>query len=842
MSAEKREQRAHAGGELEEIDLDQVRRRLDVDTAQGLAGDAVEQRLARYGPNDIAEKEKSTLRKLVGHFWGPIPWMIEVAALLALVAQRWEDFGVIFTMLLINGGVGFWHENKADKAIEKLKETMAPRARVLRGGALDTIDARQLVPGDVIELRMGDVVPADARLLEDQRLHLDESALTGESLPVDKDPGAVLYSSTTVKRGEGRALVVATGGDTEFARTVELVASAEQKSHFQKAVLRIGYFLISVTALLVLVIVLYTLLVRDDPWTQVLLFALGLTLAGIPQALPAVMSVTMSVGASRLARKKAIVSRLAAMEEMAGLQVLCADKTGTLTRNRLELQQPVVLEAEDERDLLRAAALASRTDHEDDPIDAAIAEALPADLSFAGYQVIEFNDFDPTRKRADATVECGGERFQVAKGAPQVILQLTEADQQRCDEIKRRVQQLGQEGFRALGVGRNRGEGWVYLGILPLLDPPRDDAAAVIEEARDHGIDIRMLTGDHEAIARQVTGQLGMGQQVVAAADIFGASDEEGGGASEQRQRQAVLESAGFAEVTPEHKFDIVKTFQRDDRIVGMTGDGVNDAPALQQADVGVAVSSATDATRAAADLILTDQGLGVITHAVEEARRIFERMIGYATFRITESMRVLLFVSISILAFSFYPVTPIMIVLLAILNDIPIMTIAWDKVPTARDPVRWDMRRVLSLAAMLGIAGVVSSFLLFWYVETTMDLPQAELQTMFFLKLLVAGHMTIFLTRNQGWLWSKPLPALSLFLTLEGTQIAGTLVAVYGILVEPIGWALAGIVWGYALVWLLLLNAAKVLMLKLMNRGQAQHERFTSAGSQPTESSPAAG
>jgi len=687
---------------------------------------------------------------------------------------------------------------------------------------------------------MGDVVPADARLLEDQRLHLDESALTGESLPVDKDPGAVLYSSTTVKRGEARALVVATGKDTAFARTVELVASAEQKSHFQKAVLRIGYFLISVTALLVLVIVLYTLLVRDDPWTQVLLFALGLTLAGIPQALPAVMSVTMSVGASRLARKKAIVSRLAAMEEMAGLQVLCADKTGTLTRNRLELQQPVVLEAEDERDLLRAAALASRTDHEDDPIDAAIAEALPADLSLEGYQVVEFNDFDPTRKRADATVEAGGERFQVAKGAPQVILELTEPDQQRRDEIDRWVQDLGEKGFRALGVGRSRGDGWVYLGILPLLDPPRDDAAAVIEEARGHGIDVRMVTGDHEAIARQVTGQLGMSQQVVAAAAIFG--DEAGGGASEQRQRQAVLETAGFAEVTPEHKFDIVKTFQRGDRIVGMTGDGVNDAPALQQADVGVAVSSATDATRAAADLILTDQGLGVITRAVEEARRIFERMIGYATFRITESMRVLLFVSISILAFSFYPVTPIMIVLLAILNDIPIMTIAWDKVPTARNPVRWDMRRVLSLAAMLGIAGVASSFLLFWYIETTMDLPQAELQTMFFLKLLVAGHMTIFLTRNQGWLWSKPLPALPLFLTLEGTQIAGTLVAVYGILVEPIGWALAGIVWGYALVWLLLLNAAKVLMLKLMNRGQSDRERSTSAGSQPTESSPAAG
>jgi H+-transporting ATPase len=599
---------------------------------------------------------------------------------------------------------------------------------------------------------------------------------------------------------------------------VELVETAEQRSHFQRAVLRIGYFLISVTAVLVLTIVLYTLLARDDPWTEVLLFALGLTLAGIPQALPAVLSVTMSVGASRLARKKAIVSRLAAMEEMAGLEVLCADKTGTLTRNRLELQDPVVVEAEDEHELIVAAALASRRDSDDDPIDSAILEALEDESELDGYEVVEFNDFDPTRKHADAEVKEDGRTFRVAKGAPQVILDLTDAGEERRQEVSDRIEELGEGGYRSLGVARAEGDGgWRYMGILPLLDPPREDAAEVVAQAERHGIDIRILTGDHEAIACQVAGQLGMGRRIAAADEVFGKSEQRGGGKAEEEQRRLVMEADGFAEVTPEHKFDIVERFQQGDRIVGMTGDGVNDAPALEQADVGIAVAGATDATRAAADLILTEEGLRVVTHAVQEARRIFERMTGYATFRITESTRVLLFVSISILAFGFYPVTPIMIVLLAILNDIPIMTIAWDNVPTAGNPVRWNMKRVLSVAAVLGVTGVMSSFILFWFLRTRMELPEAQVQTMLFLKLLVAGHMTIFLTRNQGWMWDRPWPALSLFLALEGTQIAGTLVAVYGILVEPIGWAHAGAVWAYALVWILVLNAVKVGMLRLL-------------------------
>lgn len=809
---------------LEEMSVDEALRHLSSDAERGLEPEEVSSRLERFGPNTIEEKKRNPVLRFLSYFWGPIPWMIELACVMAAAAQRWEDFGVIFTMLLINGGVSFWHESKASSAIEALKQKLALGAEVIRGGEQQQISAEDLVPGDIAIVGMGDVVPADAKLLNDQHLSVDESALTGESLPVGKEAGQVAYSGTSAKRGEARALIVATGRSTRFSKTVELVERAEQVSHFRKAVLRIGYFLVSATLALVAIIVTVSA-VRADPWVDVLLFALALTLAGIPQALPAILSVTMTVGARRLADWKVIVSKLASMEEIAGLEVLCVDKTGTITKNELEMQRPVVISAENEEDLVLAAALASRRDS-DDPIDKAVLTAIEDPGKLDNYRIVDFRPFDPTRKRSDADVESEGRKFTVSKGAPQVILDLTHPDQKQREETTAKVNELGEQGFRALGVARTDDDGkWRYLGLLPLLDPPREDSAEVIKAARDHGIDIRMVTGDHEAIAKQVAGLVGLGEEIIAARDIPPASHEKEQSSAPSKD---ALSSDGFAEVTPEDKFNLIRQFQAQDRIVGMTGDGVNDAPALKQADVGIAVPGATDAARSAADLVLTAPGLGVITRAVEESRRIFERMISYATFRITESTRVLLFMAISILAFNYYPVTPIMIVLLAILNDIPIIAIAWDNVPTARHPVRWNMPRVLTTAAILGLGGVVSSFLLFWYLRTQTDMASETIQTMIFLKLLVAGHMTIFLTRNQGWLWDKPWPNPFLFIALEGTQVVGTLVAVYGLLVHPIGWAYAGITWGYAIVWLLVLNAVKVLTFRIMARTRLRQKYRT--------------
>lgn len=795
------------------LSIDKVLGKLSTDPKKGLTSNEAAKRQQQYGLNEITGKTKHPIIKFLEHFWGPIPWMIEIAVILSAVAQRWEDFAVIFVMLLINGGVGFWHENKASNAIEALKEKLAPESIVIRDGNKKKISAKELVPGDIIIISMGNIVPSDAKLLSNEGASIDESALTGESLPVNKEGGEIVYSGTSVKRGEAYAVVTATGRNTKFAKTVELVESAEEKSHFQKAVIRIGYFLIAITGVLVASIIVAGIL-RNEPLVDILLFALVVTIAGIPQALPAVLSVTMTIGANRLARMKAIVSRLSAMEEMAGLQVLCADKTGTLTKNELEVQEPVIIDAENKNQIIQSAAFTVKEDNTD-PIDKAILECLGDKKDLGDYEITDFRPFDPTKKRAEADVKINGNTFSVAKGAPQVILDLVNPGKEKKEQIKNHVDKLGKEGYRSLGVAKTTdGDNWEYLGLLPLLDPPREDSADVIEKTQNHGIDIKMITGDHAAIGKQVAGQIGLNQNIIHANEYFSEDDKEKP-VEECKPNTKILETGGFAEVTPEHKFSIIKQFQKLGRIVGMTGDGVNDAPALKQADVGIAVSNATDAARSAAALILTAPGLGVITRAIEEARRIFERMTSYSIFRITESLRVLLFMTLSILAFNFYPVTPIMIVLLAILNDIPIMTIAYDNVPTATKPVRWNMRSVLSIASVLSVGGVLASFILFWYLENHTQLSEQQIQTLIFLKLLIAGHLTLFVTRNSGWFWQKPWPNLTLFLTLEGTQVIGTLVAVYGIMIHPVSWSLALSIWAYSIVWLFIMNTIKVIFIK---------------------------
>jgi H+-transporting ATPase len=725
---------------------------LRADTAHGLSSDDAGQRLAQYGPNAIAEKRVSPLQKFLSYFWGPVPWMIEAAALLSIMVRHWADFAIIVTMLLLNAAVGFWQEYKADNAIATLKRSLALKARALRDGRWQDLPARQLVPGDIVLVQLGNIIPADLKLIDGDYLSVDESALTGESLPVDKKVGDPAYSGAIAKLGEMKGLVTATGMNTYFGKTARLVQSAKTTSHFQQAVLHIGNFLIFSTlglVALILVVALY----RGDPWLETVQFALILTVAAIPVALPAVLSVTMAVGAERLARLKAIVSRLVSIEEMAGVDVLCSDKTGTLTKNALTLGEPVVFEARDVDDLILAAALASRQEGED-AIDRAVFGGVRERSRLQAFETKHFQPFDPVHKRTEAVVQAGDRTFRVAKGAPQVILEMTARPEPLARRAAAQTEALAAKGFRTLGVARTDDQGdWRFLGLLPLFDPPREDSAATVERLRSMGVALKMVTGDHEAIARQIAGELKLGQNIVPADAIFG------GGATAQN-RAAVDAADGFARVFPEHKFEIVKTLQAEGHIVGMTGDGVNDAPALSQADVGIAVSGATDAARAAADLVLTAPGLSVIATGIEEARRIFERMNSYATYRIAETIRVLLFITLSILVFNFYPVTAVMIVLLALLNDFPIMMIAYDNVPVAEQPVRWRMHRVLTIAGVLGVAGVLETFVLLWLAERYLRLPPEVIQTLIFLKLLVSGHLTIYLTRNTARSGNDRCPA----------------------------------------------------------------------------------
>ncbi len=793
---------------------------IDTDLARGLTSEEAARRLAEFGPNALEEKKVTLLDRLIRYFWGPIPWMIEAAAILSLVLKDWNDFAIITLMLLINAGVSYWQEAKAEDAIKVLKKQLAPLARVLRDGTWRTIAARELVPGDVVALKIGDVTPADMKLASGDYLSTDESALTGESLPVDKKVGDPAYSGSIVKLGAMDGIVTATGTKTYFGRTAQLVQSAETRSHFQRAVLRIGNFLIMSTIALVVLILLVSVY-REEPFLETLQFCLILTVAAIPVALPAVLSVTMAIGAERIARMKAVVSRLVAIEELAGIDVLCADKTGTLTKNQLTLGDPMPAKGEEAAALLAAAALASDRDNPD-AIDHAVLTGWQNTGGKALPQITKFTPFDPVSKRTEAEVVRGGKKARYSKGAPQVIFDLCKLSAVKQAAYNQKVDALGAEGYRALAVAAKEDGAWRILGLLPLFDPPRDDAAETLATTRKMGVDIKMVTGDHEAIAKQIAAKLGFVGPILAADKVFAK------GTSEASIRQQIEHAAGVARVFPEHKFKIVKALQQGtEHIVGMTGDGVNDAPALKQADVGIAVSGATDAARAAADLVLTAAGIGVITHAIAEARRIFERMSSYATFRIAETIRVLLFMTLSIIVFNFYPVTAIMIVLLAILNDLPIMMIAFDNAPTAEKPVRWNMARVLTIASSLGVMGLVETFLLFWYVDRVLHIDREIIQTMIFLKLLVAGHLTLYVTRNQHWFFSKPWPSWKLFVVLETTQVLGTLFTVYGILVTPIGWTYALAVWAYALAWLPIESALAIAVRRLFDMetgGQTRH------------------
>ncbi|WP_158841019.1 plasma-membrane proton-efflux P-type ATPase [Polaribacter sp. L3A8] len=797
--------------DLKSLSMSELQKKLGT-SPNGLTSEEAKKRLAQYGYNDIEEKKTNMFLKFLTYFWGPIPWMIEAAIVLSAFARHWPDFGIILVLLLANAIIGFWEEREAGNAIAALRANMAIKARVKRNGKWINPDARDLVPGDIIRLRLGDIVPADTRLLEGDSVEVDQSALTGESLPAERKSGEVVFSGSIIRRGEIEALVYATGSNTYFGKTVQLVQEAGTISHFQKAVLKIGNYLIILAVALVVLIIVVALF-RGDNFLTTLQFALVLTVAAIPVAMPTVLSVTMAVGAGLLAKKKAIVSKLVAIEELAGVDILCADKTGTLTQNKLTLGDPFSVNNIPVKDVILNGALASRSEN-NDTIDLAVLGGLEDEDSLKEYKVLHFQPFDPVHKRTEASVkDRDGKEFKVTKGAPQVILELVENVGKVKIAVDKAINDFASRGFRSLGVARTDGDGkWQFIGVLPLFDPPREDAKTTIATALAMGVKIKMVTGDALAIAKETAQKLNMGANILDASSL---------GDSKRKETKEVAESIenadGFAQVYPEHKYHIVDVLQKRGHIVGMTGDGVNDAPALKKADCGIAVSGATDAARAAAAIVLTTSGLSVIIDAIKESRRIFQRMNSYAIYRIAETLRVLLFMTLSILVFNFYPVTAVMIVILALLNDGAILSIAYDKVQYKNKPEAWNMPMVLGISTVLGVIGVVSAFGLFYLGEKVFHLDRDIIQTLMYLKLSVAGHLTIFLTRTRGPFWSIR-PAKILWGAVLGTQIIATLIAVYGVFMTPLGWEWAGFVWGYALIWFLINDRIKLLAYRIFD------------------------
>ena len=776
----------------------------------GLSATEAEKRLLEMGPNEIPEKKMNPLIKFLKFFWGPIPWMIEAAAIMSILIHHLEDFWIISALLMLNAVVGFWQEHKADNAIELLKKKLSPSARVIRDNTWREIPAQELVPGDRVRVRLGDIVPADLKLLDGDYLLVDESALTGESLPVEKQINGVAYSGSVIHQGEMDGLVVATGMNTYFGKTAKLVEEAQTESHFQKAIIKIGDYLIALAATLVILIFLVALY-RHESMLETIQFALVLTVAAIPAALPAVLSVTMAIGATALAKKEAIVSKLVSIEEMAGMDILCSDKTGTLTRNELTIGELIQFGKYRKEELLLFGALASR-EEDNDPIDnAIIAESKLTKVTetLKNYKIKTFSPFDPVSKRTEAVIEYGNQQFKVTKGAEQVILSLVSNRDALKDQVEKGVDSFARKGYRALGVAKTDAHGeWQLVGLISLYDPPRQDSGETIETAQSMGAHVKMVTGDHVAIAREIAHQLNMGTNIAEASSFSDKPDNEA---------QLIVEEAdGFAQVFPEHKFRIVELLQAKGHIVGMTGDGINDAPALKKADAGVAVAGATDAAKSAADIVLTKPGLSVIIDAIRESRKIFQRMTNYAIYRMAETIRVILFITVSIIVFQFYPVTAMMIVLLALLNDFPIMTIAYDNVKYSDQPEKWNMRTIMGISVVLGIIGVISSFGVFYIGYEVLHLSREILQSFIYLKLSVAGHLTVFAARTKGHFWSVR-PAKPLFAAVVITQIIATLIVVYGFLLPAMGWGMAFLIWGYALVLFVVTDFAKVLFYRVL-------------------------
>lgn len=809
-------------GELKQLSIDETFNTFS-SNENGLIDSSLQERLNDYGYNELEEKKVNPILKFLRYFWGPIPWMIEVAAILSAVIHHWEDFLIIFVLLLLNASVGFWQEYKAGDAIKQLKKKLALIARAKRNGKWNKIPARELVPGDVVRVRLGDVIPADIKLFSGDYLSTDESALTGESLPVDKHTSDVAFSGSVVRQGEMDGMVVATGSNTFFGRTAKLVEEAKTVSHFQRAVVKIGHYLIIMAAFMIALIFLVSFF-RHESFLETLQFALVLTIAAIPVALPAVLSVTMAVGASALAKKKAIVSKLVAIEEMAGMDILCSDKTGTITKNELTLADVIPHDKFTSDDVLVYASLASRME-DGDPIDTAIISKTSSRSSstekLKSFTVAGFKPFDPVIKRSEANVVSGKEKFSISKGASQVILALLSKKEKArlTDEINKQVDELAEKGYRTLGTARTNHKGdWEFVGLIPLFDPPREDSAATIKTASEMGVNVKMITGDHTSIAKQIAQKVNLKNRISEASLFLNKNEKEAG--------RIVEEADGFAQVFPEHKYRIVELLQDRKHIVGMTGDGVNDAPALKKADVGIAVAGATDAAKSAADIVLTLPGLSVIIDALKESRKIFQRMNSYAIYRIAETIRVLFFITLTILVFNFYPVTAIMIVLLALFNDAPIMAIAYDNVQYSPTPERWNMRVLLSMATFLGLVGVVSSFGIFYIGQEVLHLPKEVVQTFIFLKLAVAGHLTIFVTRTRGPFWSiKPSPVM--FWSAVSTKILATLVAVYGWFITPISWKLALMVWGYAIIAFLITDFLKIQIYKVLDHENIKFSKF---------------
>ncbi|CAI0376447.1 unnamed protein product [Linum tenue] len=791
--------------DLERIPIEEVFEQLKC-SREGLTGDEGANRLQVFGPNKLEEKKESKFLKFLGFMWNPLSWVMEAAAIMALALANgggrppdWQDFVGIVTLLFINSTISFVEENNAGNAAAALMAGLAPKTKVLRDGRWTEQEAAILVPGDIISIKLGDIVPADARLLEGDPLKIDQSALTGESLPVTKNPYDEVFSGSTCKQGEIEAVVIATGVHTFFGKAAHLVDSTNQVGHFQAVLTAIGNFCIcSIAAgILVEIVVMYPIQHRKyrDGIDNLLVLLIG----GIPIAMPTVLSVTMAIGSHRLSQQGAITKRMTAIEEMAGMDVLCSDKTGTLTLNKLTVDKNLIevfVKGMDKEHVMLLAARASRTENQD-AIDAAIVGMLadPKEARF-GIREVHFLPFNPVDKRTALTyIDSDNNWHRASKGAPE-----QEVPEKNKDSA---------------------GGPWQLVGLLPLFDPPRHDSAETIRRALHLGVNVKMITGDQLAIAKETGRRLGMGTNMYPSSSLLGQSKDAS--IASLPVDELIEKADGFAGVFPEHKYEIVKRLQEKKHICGMTGDGVNDAPALKKADIGIAVADATDAARGASDIVLTEPGLSVIISAVLTSRAIFQRMKNYTIYAVSITIRIVLGFMLIALIWKF-DFSPFMVLIIAVLNDGTIMTISKDRVKPSPQPDSWKLKEIFSTGVVLGTYMAIMTVLFFWamretnffsdkfHVRPLHDRPE-QMMSALYLQVSIVSQALIFVTRSRSWSFVE-IPGKLLLVAFMVAQLIATLIAVYAnwsfARIRGCGWGWAGVIWLYSIVTYIPLDILK--------------------------------
>ncbi|KAI4344248.1 hypothetical protein L6164_011495 [Bauhinia variegata] len=809
--------------DLEKIPIEEVFEQLKC-TKEGLTSAEGAKRLQSFGPNKLEEKKECKLLKFLGFMWNPLSWVMEAAAVMAIVLANgggkppdWQDFVGIVVLLIINSTISFIEENNAGNAAAALMAGLAPKTKVLRDGKWSEEEAAILVPGDLISIKLGDIVPADARLLEGDPLKIDQSALTGESLPVTKHPGQAVYSGSTCKQGEIEAVIIATGVHTFFGKAAQLVDSTSNVGHFQQVLTSIGNFCICSIAvgMLIEIIVMYPIQHRAyrDGIDNLLVLLIG----GIPIAMPTVLSVTMAIGSHRLSQQGAITKRMTAIEEMAGMDVLCSDKTGTLTLNKLTVDKNLIEvfpPGVDKDTLVLYAARASRIENQD-AIDASIVNMLgdPKEAR-AGITEVHFLPFNPVEKRTAITyIDSNGDWHRSSKGAPEQIIELCELKGEVKKKAHAIIDQFADRGLRSLAVSRqtvsekkkeSAGEPWEFLGLLPLFDPPRHDSADTIRRALELGVNVKMITGDQLAIGKETGRRLGMGTNMYPSSSLLG--DSMDGSTAAVSIDELIEKADGFAGVFPEHKYEIVKRLQDRHHICGMTGDGVNDAPALKKADIGIAVADATDAARSASDIVLTEPGLSVIVSAVLTSRAIFQRMKNYTIYAVSITIRIVFGFMLVALIWKF-DFSPFMVLIIAILNDGTIMTISKDRVKPSPKPDSWRLNEIFATGTVLGAYMAIMTVVFFYLVHDSDFLTktfgvkpiaavEGELNSALYLQVSIISQALIFVTRSRGWSYAE-CPGILLITAFLAAQMVATIIAVYAewefARIHGIGWGWAG-------------------------------------------------